>query len=890
MRRHLGFAVAAIVTVIALVVWQCGSADRDDDVHEAASQATNPTKSGAKRAKQAATLSGRVTSKADGRPIQRASVAINPEGDGEMVLAFTDEHDAWSKAVTTGRHVVAVVARGFRPDYLQTTVSSDGATVGIALEPGGTIVTGVVTDIGGGTIANVQIEAIRGTGATTYATFATVSDGVGRYELTLGPGSHSLVASHEDYVADSHYVVVPSIGRLEHDFQLTPGGVVRGQVVTESGVPVPEARVEVSSGRDVVADADGKFEVRAVKPGICRVRASARRFRSPDWTEVPVGLGEHIDGIRLVVLPAFVISGRTVVKGRPSEPVANARVATYGLVRSATQTSTRGDADGTFELQGIAPGPYFVGVWDDDVSVHMPYDLGSFRIDVVDRDITGVTLELELGVRVTGRVEPPMEASIKPSCRILRVETNPTTGAFVAEHMPTGTCDLSATGADGWEGKASITIGERGEQDVAIKLAQKRSIRGRVVSSEGKPIRDAYVNAPGQRDSEIRDDGTFRIWVSEPKTYHLTASYRDDQDSVSTDVTFTGTDVEGVTLTLPARKARLRGTVVDSAGKPVADARVGTSFEHAGPETNPELSKASTAEDGTFVLEGLRPGRYRVVATAANGISRGELIHVELDSSPRIVLTPFGSIRGRVTAEGTAVTSYEIRCGDAGRRTLKGGDGSYLFAYVAPGKYECHVDASAGTASGTVEVTTAAATLDLAIESRGTITGTFVDILTGEPVPNIYVLAVEPGILDRALAGYFQPTNAAGRFRVEVATGERDLFVSSLDTRRKSYQEGPKMVVRPGVTLDLGIVEGIPPHVDGTIGINGPVEGGTMSVTSVKPGSPGERAGIRVGDVVTAIHGRPIKTIELWSAFGVGQTYRLTLARGPTVNVVAAPW
>lgn len=69
----------------------------------------------------------------------------------------------------------------------------------------------LVTDIGGGPIANVRIEATRRTGATTHATFAFVTDEVGRYELTLARGSHSIDARHDDYIGES--VDVPNGGR-----------------------------------------------------------------------------------------------------------------------------------------------------------------------------------------------------------------------------------------------------------------------------------------------------------------------------------------------------------------------------------------------------------------------------------------------------------------------------------------------------------------------------------------------------------------------------------------------------------------------------------------------------------------------------------------------------
>ena len=240
-----------------------------------------------------------------------------------------------------------------------------------------------------------------------------------------------------------------------------------------------------------------------------------------------VGLGEHVDGVRLVVVPAFVISGRTVVKGRPAEPIANARVLANGLGRGITHPSARSQVDGTFELEGLAPGPYLLGVFGEDVSLRLS-NLGSPRLDVIDRDITGVVIELELGVRVTGKVDPPMEVFIQPSCRSRSFESDRKTGAFIAEHLPIGACRLGAESSDGWKGETSIIVGERGEQDVMIKLVRKPAIQGRVVSSDGTPVAKAEVQA-GDRGHETRADGRFRIEVSEHKAYRVVASYRDDR-------------------------------------------------------------------------------------------------------------------------------------------------------------------------------------------------------------------------------------------------------------------------------------------------------------------------------------------------------------------------
>ena len=65
--------------------------------------------------------------------------------------------------------------------------------------------------------------------------------------------------------------------------------------------------------------------------------------------------------------------------------------------------------------------------------------------------------------------------------------------------------------------------------------------------------------------------------------------------------------------------------------------------------------------------------------------------------------------------------------------------------------------------------------------------------------------------------------------------------------------------------------------------LNGNSSGGAQ-VTTVQPGSPAVSAGIKAGDVITAINGKPITTTEAFIAtvdnYAPGDTITLTVKRG----------
>ncbi len=383
----------------------------------------------------------------------------------------------------------------------------------------------------------------------------------------------------------------------------------------------------------------------------------------------------------------------------------------------------------------------------------------------------------------------------------------------------------------------------------------------------------------------VRADGTFlAVRTSRAAaTLRVTAYEREASEGVSIEVEFSGLDIRDLTITLPSLSGRLRGIVVDSAGTPVADARVSARREQPDAEYAAELSTAFTSGDGRFVLEWLRAGRYQITAWSSNGALRGQATNVELDGNPRITLAPLGSIKGRVTVDGAPAARFEVSCGDiwqSGKR-----DGAFEIPYLAPRSYSCRASADEGTAEGTVEVSTGTATLELAIARWGTVTGTFVDLVTGEPVPNLFVSTSSRSVD----AGKVSPTDAAGRFRFESATGLQTLLSTSRDGRFVELALEENVIVRSGAVTDLGVVEGIPARASGELGIHFTYDGDTAIVQSVDVALPAASTGIRAGDIVTAINGRPVARLRprWWNAFGAGITYRLTLARGITVSVTA---
>jgi hypothetical protein len=255
---------------------------------------------------------------------------------------------------------------------------------------------------------------------------------------------------------------------------------------------------------------------------------------------------------------------------------------------------------------------------------------------------------------------------------------------------------------------------------------------------------------------------------------------------------------------------------------------------------------------------------------------------------------------------GTPVPVYDLTCkGPVGNidRRITAADGAYTLEHLAPGSYACSLSADQGTAKGTVDVPSGAATLDLSLVPWAQVTGTVVSVLTGQPVAGIVAIAGGfengRGMAD-VLAGKAPTTDATGRFRIDhIAAGSGS--VSLMPSTGGFDQLAKKdFTASEGQLVDLGQIKVVPPRNGeaGTFGLVTAPKDGKLSVVSVAPGGPAEKAGITTADVITQLDGRDLSQIPPEAAtallssgrIAVGDTVMLTLERGSTVQLTAAKW
>jgi hypothetical protein len=162
---------------------------------------------------------------------------------------------------------------------------------------------------------------------------------------------------------------------------------------------------------------------------------------------------------------------------------------------------------------------------------------------------------------------------------------------------------------------------------------------------------------------------------------------------------------------------------------------------------------------------------------------------------------------------------------------------------------------------------------------RGTVRGRLVDLATGDGVPEAIVTCATGGARSTV-------TDAGGTFLLSDLPIGRSLRVA-VETRGQYLPEVIDLLIPDGVTTaDAGTTRLLRGSWDerfrmagqGVTGINSELRDGKVVVSKVRPGTPAERAGIRVGERLLAIDGQAVE--------GLGHRARSYLLQGPPGTTV----
>ncbi|MFQ5700515.1 MAG: carboxypeptidase regulatory-like domain-containing protein [Acidobacteriota bacterium] len=494
----------------------------------------------------------------------------------------------------------------------------------------------------------------------------------------------------------------PGERREPMEVLLATGSILSGRLVDQEGNPVEGARVSARRRREgsrsnmmvligrrrghtssadsgegpepVTSDEDGVFRVRGMKPGVWTLT-----IKSPGFAPKKVaGLkleqeGESRDAGEIVLEPGVVIEG--YVQSSTGEPIPFARGILKDRMFPISEFTC--ESDGHFVSDDLAPG--------DIVDLTVEADgYASFEKPGLTAPVEGLMVTLSPSSKVRGEVidqetrEPIPQFSISISrsrsmggagMRVSMAMRGPATsfqsedGTFTIEDVDPGKISVHADAPGYREAVISELTVPEGEDLEGVRLLLRRaaSVSGMVVDDRGRPLPNVGVErkqtsggmgirirAGGGSATTTDADGRFELDGLERGPMTLTFSHPGFETS-ETDIDTTE-DVRDLRVSL-SRGMEIAGTVLSEEGAPIAEATVTASA--AGSDRFGESVSATTAPDGTFVLEGLPEGRYAVKAEATGlqpAVQNGVVLSSGVSPPPLELRMSGGvSLRGEVT-------------------------------------------------------------------------------------------------------------------------------------------------------------------------------------------------------------------------------------------------
>ncbi|HEX7580227.1 MAG TPA: carboxypeptidase-like regulatory domain-containing protein, partial [Thermoanaerobaculia bacterium] len=291
----------------------------------------------------------------------------------------------------------------------------------------------------------------------------------------------------------------------------------------------------IGAGEKVVVHAeDGSFALENVPPGNWEVNVEALGYQTARVGGVTVSEGSERPGITVKVSPGVTLTGKVVDaqsgRGIPNAVVAkSAAGAPGGAIRiglpQADDSGQTTDADGAFQMDGIAPGKYSI------TAKHPDFTDGSEAVDVKETG-AAVKIALSAGSHISGIV---VDAANQPlaGAQVALVAasdagpmgrggiasegtTTDQSGSFRFDHLAAGRYTVTASLRNASSSQQQVVLPSGQSQDgVVISLAAGATVQGVVTGLPAEKRGNVLISASGADGfgNSVRSaaDGSFQI-------------------------------------------------------------------------------------------------------------------------------------------------------------------------------------------------------------------------------------------------------------------------------------------------------------------------------------------------------------------------------------------
>ncbi len=869
---------------------------------------------------------------AAGKPLQGAVVALSrAPGSGEggrrapSGAAVTDEG---------GRFVF----ENAWPGTYRASASATGATVALSpiftlgagqrypltlrLGQGGSTLSGVVLDEGGGAIPGARVVATLGYPwemATSVShparAYETVADAEGRYRLTLEPREYVLQASASGYAPTETTAAVTR--EVVRDLRLAPAARIFGRVVERSsGEPVGGAAVDLMirdaqglrrSSETRRTDAEGRFGFDDVVAGTYQVVARDRERNlggsGPVVTAIPTG---STTGIEVALDPAALIAGRLI--DGAGQPVPGAELLLHPTDRGQVGFSRILTADdGSFQVGGILPGRYrLLARGGEGVRSETTIDIVNER----RKDVTITLKETAEGRALTGRVfgtngEPAAGVLVRSEVIGKRGQLPVAVESDEAGHFALKGITNAPTALLAWhpsQGTAWLTLdpARNPTAPVELRLAVGAIVGGVVKYDDGSPAAGISVAATRQQGTVVYDstttgpDGRFELRSLAEGQYTVNATRKlgphnlwtsRETDSLKLVTLAAGEQKRELVLVVKRGGRIIEGRVFGPDGKPVAGVKVVANHESEGRSWKPpghQLQFVGTSrEDGGFRIDDVDAGTYWLWAILPGhpefiekGVTAGR-------TDVRLVLPAGAAVAGHVVDhDGKPLADYSLwvlpaptanetqeqkwkrmEAGQQAPLRVRDPSGAFSVAGLDTGPFELRVTAAAGGANLPVSLTAGEtkAGLKLVLRAGTKAIGKVVHLEDGKPCEGASVSAQVAG------RPFYVQTAADGSFEIDKVLAGETLRIDVRDDHGPRVPETVELTIQDGKTrFELGTIKLMQGDLAakmgerGSTGLRPESKNGEPKVAAVTPGSVAARAGVLAGDRLLKVGDRDV--------------------------------